>query len=374
MKVTDSELMTIGEFAQKCGLSASALRFYSDTDLLNPIEVDSTSGYRLYSPEQLQRAVLMRRLRVIGIPLNTVRAILAAPPDEANNLIDEYLNAMAESAEEARGEADAIKADLLDGSSVRTFAVSGPVLATAFEQVISATIDEPKLAVLGGIRLAVGTDAIGITATDRYRLTQRTLTVSDSSSRDWAVTVHGGDLRNCLAELRRWPSARIDVTDSCLRMRSSGRIVLHCRLLSDSFPEFEDMMENLSAPSTRVEMPKTALLQCLERRSSDVVLIRVVERGFVVQGGPGDVPTEMSARIEGDTAEVWFEMTTLYPAIATAIGAEVLIDFRGSDQPATIRSADYGDLTTIVMPTRPPDADSVAGAGTGGSGTEGNDE
>jgi DNA polymerase-3 subunit beta len=31
----------------------------------------------------------------------------------------------------------------------------------------------------------------------------------------------------------------------------------------------------------------------------------------------------------------------------------VMLDLRGADQPATVRSADEGDLTTLVMPCRP---------------------
>jgi hypothetical protein len=57
--------------------------------------------------------------------------------------------------------------------------------------------------------------------------------------------------------------------------------------------------------------------------------------------------------------EVWFEMTTLYPAISAAVGADVLIDLRGPAQPATIRSADGGDLTTLAMPTAPLPADNT---------------
>ncbi len=45
--------MPIGVFAQRSGLTSSALRFYADSGLLRPAEVDPVSGYRYYSADQL---------------------------------------------------------------------------------------------------------------------------------------------------------------------------------------------------------------------------------------------------------------------------------------------------------------------------------
>ncbi|MDR2280128.1 MAG: MerR family DNA-binding transcriptional regulator, partial [Gordonia sp. (in: high G+C Gram-positive bacteria)] len=47
----DSELMAIGAFARRTGLTASALRFYADAGLLVPAWTDPSSGYRFYSIE-----------------------------------------------------------------------------------------------------------------------------------------------------------------------------------------------------------------------------------------------------------------------------------------------------------------------------------
>jgi hypothetical protein len=44
----DSELMPNGDFARRSGLTSSALRFYADSGLLRPAEVDPASGYRYY--------------------------------------------------------------------------------------------------------------------------------------------------------------------------------------------------------------------------------------------------------------------------------------------------------------------------------------
>ncbi|NED69138.1 MerR family transcriptional regulator, partial [Streptomyces sp. SID10244] len=64
--MTDDELLTISVFARACGLTASALRFYADSGLLEPAFVDDATGYRYYTQDQLDGAVLVRRLREMG--------------------------------------------------------------------------------------------------------------------------------------------------------------------------------------------------------------------------------------------------------------------------------------------------------------------
>jgi PPM family protein phosphatase len=50
------ELLSIGEFASRSGLSARALRLYDEMGLLPPTRTDPHSGYRWYAAEQLERA------------------------------------------------------------------------------------------------------------------------------------------------------------------------------------------------------------------------------------------------------------------------------------------------------------------------------
>lgn len=46
------DLMAIGEFSERSGLSAKRLRTYAAEGLLAPAAVDPVSGYRYYSPGQ----------------------------------------------------------------------------------------------------------------------------------------------------------------------------------------------------------------------------------------------------------------------------------------------------------------------------------
>ena len=60
--------------------------------------------------------------------------------------------------------------------------------------------------------------------------------------------------------------------------------------------------------------------------------------------------SDIEATITGAPVDLAFEVTTLYPAVASALGPDVMIDISGTDMPVVVRSADNGDLTTLAMP------------------------
>lgn len=74
-----SDLLAIGEFSARCGLSVKVLRTYAAEGLLVPAAVDAYSGYRYYARHQLPRAALIRQLRRAGIPLRDIADFLHDP-------------------------------------------------------------------------------------------------------------------------------------------------------------------------------------------------------------------------------------------------------------------------------------------------------
>ena len=74
--------MPIGDFSERSGLSPKRLRTYAGAGLLIPAAVDSTSGYRYYSPGQLRDARLIDTLRQVGLPLADIRTLLHDPSRE----------------------------------------------------------------------------------------------------------------------------------------------------------------------------------------------------------------------------------------------------------------------------------------------------
>ena len=84
-------LIPIGRFARLTGLSIGALRHYDELDLLRPIDVDRFTGYRRYAPEQVDVARAISRLRDLEVPLEEIRAVLAAddPSEQRRHVGDQ---------------------------------------------------------------------------------------------------------------------------------------------------------------------------------------------------------------------------------------------------------------------------------------------
>jgi DNA-binding transcriptional MerR regulator len=84
------ERLSIGDLARATGLTVRALRHYQDLGLLAPAGVDPATRYRAYSPEQLERAQAIARLRRLGLPLARIRDYLAATPATRQRLLEEH--------------------------------------------------------------------------------------------------------------------------------------------------------------------------------------------------------------------------------------------------------------------------------------------
>lgn len=73
----------IGQFSQMTRLSVKALRLYDGNGLLPAARVDPASGYRYYEPAQANVAEAIRVLRSVDMPLDEIKAVLAADTPEA---------------------------------------------------------------------------------------------------------------------------------------------------------------------------------------------------------------------------------------------------------------------------------------------------
>jgi DNA-binding transcriptional MerR regulator len=83
-------LMTIGEFAERTRLSPKALRLYDRLGLVVPARVDASSGYRLYSEDQVEAARLVGLLRRLDMPLAVIASMLEMGAARAASAVAEY--------------------------------------------------------------------------------------------------------------------------------------------------------------------------------------------------------------------------------------------------------------------------------------------
>lgn len=78
----------IGEVAERTGLSLRTLRHYDDVGLVKPSD-RTDAGYRLYTDADVERILLIRRMKPLGFSLDqmgevlTASAALAKDPSDA---------------------------------------------------------------------------------------------------------------------------------------------------------------------------------------------------------------------------------------------------------------------------------------------------
>ena len=66
----------IGVFSKICHVSVKTLRHYDKIGLLKPVKVDRFTGYRYYDQTQLERMLLIQRLKRYGFSLEEARTLL----------------------------------------------------------------------------------------------------------------------------------------------------------------------------------------------------------------------------------------------------------------------------------------------------------
>jgi DNA-binding transcriptional MerR regulator len=82
----DEELLEIGRFSIRSGLSVAALRHYDDVGILKPAEVDPRTSYRRYHPSQISDARLICSLRGVDLPTDDLRKVLTAPDERVTGV------------------------------------------------------------------------------------------------------------------------------------------------------------------------------------------------------------------------------------------------------------------------------------------------
>ncbi len=405
-------MITIGVLARACGLTPSALRFYDDCGLLVPAEVDAATGYRYYTDEQRERAVLIRKLRDIDIGLDAVAAILSAEPDEAARLLDEHVDTLTRRAREAATTAAAIKSEL---ALLPRVCLPGALLAATITQVGSAVAADGEFRVLTGIFVEADREAVVLTATDRYRLTTRTLVPHSWSGESWARVIDAAELARIVPWLAEQDETALIPEPDAVRLSSAGTD-RRCATIDEPFPDYRALLSDLAPVRTRVVLPRPVLLDAIDSCEDTLYLsiganvVTVAEagppactdRGTAPNGtipggaehnsgdgavGSGDTATDpheahsphesgnttthsdgcsgdthtaaapskttIPATVTGTDLAVTFERTNLRSAITTTIGPDIMLDISAPDLPVVIRSATDGDLTTLAMPTRP---------------------
>ncbi|MDE9364910.1 MerR family transcriptional regulator [Luteipulveratus sp. YIM 133132] len=369
--MTDPEpLLTISSFARLVGLSPSALRFYDDCDLLRPVEVDARSGYRYYAAAQEHRAVLIRRLREIDVPLPQVRLVLDGQREEAHRALEAHVAATQGRARRA-GEvvADLVAALTVEGDGAggvadgdrgaaggpTTVSLGGPELASAIRQVAPAAAQVPDVPALTGVLLDITGAELVVIATDRYWLAMRTLPTHAVDGPDRRVLVPVDELSALAAWVARHDRVVLRATSAGLTVAPADGAadVRDVPLLVDEFPSYRVIFERVDTPRQRVIVDRVTLQRTvLATGATGAVVLAADGAALTVRAEGDEEGVRLDAVCTGSPEPIAFRPSLLAAALETSVGPDVLLEVIASDRPVVVRSADQGTFTTLVMPVR----------------------
>lgn len=84
---------TINKLAHLAGVSTRTLRYYDQCGLLSPARI-SSNGYRIYGQAEVDRLQQILFFRELGLPLEEIKKILAAPDFDGQAALKNHLAAL----------------------------------------------------------------------------------------------------------------------------------------------------------------------------------------------------------------------------------------------------------------------------------------
>ena len=367
--MSTSSLLTISAFARTVGLTPSALRFYDDAGLLAPAAVDDRTGYRYYADSQRRIAVVVRQMRELDVPLTTMRAVLAATPESAEELLRAHADRLAERADRARNALDEIVRGLRGASGPERskptrLSVGGPELAAAIRQVAPFVAAGDDGAALDNILLDIADGELTVVATDRYRMAARTLQLADQAGPDRRLPIAVDSLTGLSDWLRRRRRVELSAVGSTMIIsdREPAEVGDEPRqdyrefvIGTDHFPDYQHLVDALGDQpgGMRLIIDRVRLLELISADQTTTVVIEPDpgSDSVLVRWLHDPEARRLPAVCSGDPHRVGFNPGLLASALQSSVGPDVLVDV-AQGHAAVIRSADQGSFTTLVMPVR----------------------
>ena len=287
----EDSLLTIGAVARLSGLPVSALRFYDGAGILAPASVDPRTGYRRYAPDQVAAARLVARLRRVGMPLDSVRALLAGA--DPGPVLDAHLARLEDGLTAARWELSAVRALLATPEDPVPLTLPAADLAAALAAIRYAVGTDPAHPRLHGVLLDAAGGTLHVVATDRYRLAVSTVPATAQARVFLPVTLVD-DALGLLAGATG--DAVVTAAGDAVEISAAGRSVRR-PAAADDFPDWRTL-EPAPAPH-RVALDGANFRAAVAagptvRRQRDelayeAVVLTLDAAGELTVGGTGDV-------------------------------------------------------------------------------------
>ncbi|MHB1498560.1 MAG: DNA polymerase III subunit beta family protein [Acidimicrobiales bacterium] len=347
-------LLTIGAFAQRCGLSRSALRFYDECGLLVPAAVDDSTGYRYYAVAQVRDAVLVKRLRAAEMPVGDVRRFLVAEGAERKEMLAEHANRLEKRAGVLRRAVDELVDEVEmpprdEGLSWCT--VTAGALAAAIGQVLFAAARGGERPELSGIWVEAAEGSLRLVATDSYRIAVRDLVLDDGQESahlaGFLPLWKAEELRSSLAGAN---AVKLSGQPGGPLYLAADGLAVAVEAYNGSFPDYRAVL--VGNPRGNKAVAGVRALAGALRAVPDEMATVGFTAGALVVRSPG-TQTPVEASWDGPPLSMTLNAGFVAEALEVMVGPDVVVEANDALRPLTLRSADTGTLTVLTMPVRP---------------------
>jgi DNA-binding transcriptional MerR regulator len=348
-------LLTIGAFAQRCGLSRSALRFYDECGLLLPVAVDDSTGYRYYAAAQVADAVLVKRLRCAEVPVGEVRQFLGAGAAERRQMLAAHAGRLEDRAGALRRALDELAEGLeqaAQGEQLASCTLSAAAVLDAISQVSFAASRGGHRPELSGVWVEAAEGSLRMVATDSYRLAVRDLPLGEQYETSELVgflpLATAGELCAALAGASTVKLSRRRSGD--LEMAIDDDAVVTTVAYEGRFPDYGAVLAG-NVGGHRAVAGVRALANALLGAAEETATLDFTPGALVVRSGGAQVVVEGSW--DGPALSMVLNPGFVSEALGVMVGPDVVVEASGALRPLVLRSADTGTLTVLTMPVRP---------------------
>ncbi len=342
----NDEPLLIGQLAARCGLSASALRFYDECGLLNPSRLDPQTGYRRYEPAQVDIARLIRDLRAAGMPVVDIRGFLAADMTERRNLLRRHEAVLKQDAttarEHLRRAANTLNAQETNMSTT-SITVQGADLLSAIEHLLPICSSDDERPLLQSLFVEAAEGSLRLVATDRFRLAVRDLPPIEGGHATFKALIPSASARRAVIALQSSTGpVEVSANTEHLSLRNPD---VEMPLIKADYIDYEPLLT--AHPVEHVLLAGLDdLISTVTHSAGERVILTFQPDGLRI----GDLV--VAASYEGPGVTLAVNRGFLLEALNGASGPEVALEASTAHEPLVIRSADSGAQVHLLMPIR----------------------
>jgi DNA polymerase-3 subunit beta len=235
---------------------------------------------------------------------------------------------------------------------------AAPFIDTVTRVSRSASRDDTR-PVLTGILVSASDHELRMVATDSYRLSVKTTTLSEPLSAPLDANVPARALAEVVRIAQQTDAERVLVSRSDNQIVFTiGDAVLSSRLIDGQFPNYQQLLPESADHELRVDREELASVvrrvSLLAQKNAPLRLAFSEGELLISAQTPdvGEARESLPVPFHGEAFEIGFNAEFLRDGLESLDAPDVLIKLTSSLRPGLIESADGSDFVYLVMPIR----------------------